>query len=109
MNPLTPLPVALSSSFRGSSSARICRASGDSRACTSALSNCLWYCCCGFSISSLLHEPANAAAGGAEFVVQGIVERQDLPRLGRQPRLHFGAQQLLVVLLLRLLDQLLTS
>jgi len=39
MKPLLPLPVALSSSFSGSSRARMRGASGESRDCTSDESN----------------------------------------------------------------------
>src|SRR5437868_456449 len=50
---------------------------------------------------ALFHEPAHAAAAGAQLVIQRIVERQDSPRLRAEPGLHFRPKPALLILLLR--------
>ena len=54
------------------------------------------------SRSSRPQKPALSGALGRQFVVQGIVEREQLPQLGSQSRLHVAIEQPFLVLLLRL-------
>src|SRR5215467_11229989 len=52
--------------------------------------------------SSLFHETAFSAARRTQFVIEGIVQREDAAGFGGQASLHIGAEPALLILLLGL-------